>query len=54
VGDVLAALNQVIKNRWADPNNISLMGGSHGGFLVSHLLGQASELEQVTSPSVLQ
>lgn len=46
---MFAALNQVIKLGLADPNKISLMGGSHGGFLVAHLLGQVSAFRQVSA-----
>lgn len=49
MGDVLTALNQVIKNGMADPDKVSVMGGSHGGFMALHLLGQVSELVQVVS-----
>uniref|UniRef100_A0A7N1A4T8 acylaminoacyl-peptidase n=1 Tax=Kalanchoe fedtschenkoi TaxID=63787 RepID=A0A7N1A4T8_KALFE len=41
VNDVLAAIDQVIQLGLADASKINLLGGSHGGFLSTHLIGQA-------------
>lgn len=45
VRDCLTATNEAIKKYpWLDPENIGLCGGSHGGFLVTHLSGQAPDI----------
>lgn len=43
VNDVLAAIDHVIEMGLADPTKIAVVGGSHGGFLTTHLIGQAPE-----------
>ncbi|XP_071940515.1 acylamino-acid-releasing enzyme-like isoform X1 [Coffea arabica] len=43
VNDVLAAIDHVIDMGLADPSKIAVMGGSHGGFLTTHLIGQAPD-----------
>ncbi|XP_047319226.1 acylamino-acid-releasing enzyme isoform X2 [Impatiens glandulifera] len=43
VNDVLAAIDHVIKKGLIDPSRIAVLGGSHGGFLTTHLIGQAPE-----------
>lgn len=40
VNDVLAAIDHVIEKGLADPSKIAVLGGSHGGFLTTHLIGQ--------------
>ncbi|EFJ32660.1 hypothetical protein SELMODRAFT_168303 [Selaginella moellendorffii] len=41
VNDVLTALDVVLAEGLAKPDKVAVVGGSHGGFLTSHLIGQA-------------
>ncbi|XP_044410732.1 acylamino-acid-releasing enzyme 2 isoform X3 [Triticum aestivum] len=43
VQDCLAALDHVIKEGLVDASKVAVVGISHGGFLTTHLIGQASE-----------
>uniref|UniRef100_A0A803LGF2 acylaminoacyl-peptidase n=1 Tax=Chenopodium quinoa TaxID=63459 RepID=A0A803LGF2_CHEQI len=43
VGDVLTAIDYAIDLKLVDPSKITVLGGSHGGFLTTHLIGQAPE-----------
>ncbi|XP_006414693.2 acylamino-acid-releasing enzyme [Eutrema salsugineum] len=43
VKDVLSAVDHAIAMGLADPSRITVLGGSHGGFLTTHLIGQAPD-----------
>ncbi|CAL4933401.1 unnamed protein product [Urochloa decumbens] len=43
VNDVLMALDLVVKRGLIDPSRVAVVGGSHGGFLTTHLIGQAPD-----------
>ncbi|KAM6566382.1 hypothetical protein CsatA_025510 [Cannabis sativa] len=43
VNDVLTAIDHVIGLKKANPSKIAVLGGSHGGFLTTHLIGQAPD-----------
>ncbi|CAN6441137.1 unnamed protein product [Victoria cruziana] len=40
VKDVLAAIDHIVNQGHVDPSKIFVLGGSHGGFLTTHLIGQ--------------
>lgn len=41
VRDCVTATNEALKKYpWLNPDQIGIAGGSHGGFLVTHLSGQ--------------
>lgn len=44
VNDVLAAVDHAIDTGLANPSKIAVLGGSHGGFLTTHLIGQVLKL----------
>ncbi|XP_011091099.1 acylamino-acid-releasing enzyme-like isoform X2 [Sesamum indicum] len=43
VDDVLTAIDHAIDKGLADPSKIAVVGISHGGFLTTHLIGQAPD-----------
>ncbi|XP_038972532.1 acylamino-acid-releasing enzyme 1 isoform X3 [Phoenix dactylifera] len=43
VNDVLAALDYVTGKGLVDASKVAVLGGSHGGFLTTHLIGQAPD-----------
>ncbi|XP_017226987.1 acylamino-acid-releasing enzyme isoform X2 [Daucus carota subsp. sativus] len=43
VNDVLNAIDHVTNMGLVDPSKIALLGNSHGGFLATHLIGQAPD-----------
>lgn len=44
VNDVLAAIDDAIQLGLADASKICVLGGSHGGFLSTHLIGQVHQI----------
>lgn len=49
VEDVVAATRAVIDKGFVDANRVGVCGGSHGGFLAGHLIGQHPDLFKVAA-----
>jgi acylaminoacyl-peptidase len=47
VNDVLNAIDHVIDLGLASPSKIAVLGGSHGGFLTTHLIGQVKQVHML-------
>ncbi|KAF5271938.1 hypothetical protein FQA39_LY07955 [Lamprigera yunnana] len=48
VSDCVLATKVALENYpWLDPNQMAIVGGSHGGFLVAHLIGQYPHMFKV-------
>nr|XP_011463570.1 PREDICTED: acylamino-acid-releasing enzyme-like [Fragaria vesca subsp. vesca] len=47
VNDVLVAIDHVIDVGLASPSKMAVLGGSHGGFLTTHLIGQVCSFQKV-------
>lgn len=41
------AIDHVIDLGLASPSKIAVLGGSHGGFLTTHLIGQVCSLQKL-------
>lgn len=37
---MLEAIERLVEMGYADPTRVAVLGGSHGGFLAAHLIGQ--------------
>jgi acylaminoacyl-peptidase len=49
VRDLLHAVETVTGSGWADKDRVGICGGSHGGFLASHCIGQFPEIFKVAA-----
>ena len=49
VKDLVHAVETVVDAGWVDGNRVGICGGSHGGFLASHCIGQFPELFKVAA-----
>jgi acylaminoacyl-peptidase len=49
VSDVVHAVETVTSSGWVDKNRVGICGGSHGGFLASHCIGQHPNIFKVAA-----
>lgn len=49
VKDVVHAATTMSESGWVDPDRIGICGGSHGGFLAAHCVGQFPEIFKVAA-----
>lgn len=50
---MLKAIDHVIEKKLADPSKIAVLGGSHGGFLTTHLIGQVGFFQDSSLPILI-